>query len=227
MLSFTRSVSYVPTGLSFGFSPCPRSSSWATVKPSLRDYRLVFPRVPGVPPGLRSNCPYGTIVWFFPVSQEFLLGYGQTVPTGLTCPSRDSMRGASSSVMHKFHRTKMSKLQGQAGQPVPHTRPNFCSCWGSAFNASIGFCNPFNRRNNIFRVVSACYKVREFGTLMWTAMKRHIETRGIQQIPLSRKACRVCSITMTMMSTSRRTRRGPLQSNIIVFRTIGCVCSAA
>ena len=95
---------------------------------SLRDYRLVFPRVPGVPPGLRSNRPYGTIVWFFPVSQEFLLGYGQTVPTGLTYPSHDSMRGASSSVMHKVHRTKMSKLQGQAGQPVPHTRPNFCSC---------------------------------------------------------------------------------------------------
>jgi len=42
------------------FSPCPRSSSWATVKPSLRDYRLFFPRVPGVPPGLRSNRPYGT-----------------------------------------------------------------------------------------------------------------------------------------------------------------------
>gem|GEM_PF-2628876 len=56
---------------------------------SLRDYRL-----------------------FFPVSQEFLLGYSQTVPTGLTCPSHDPMRGVSSSVMHKVHRTKMYKLQG-------------------------------------------------------------------------------------------------------------------
>ena len=33
---------------------------------------------------LRFIRPYGTIVWFFPVSQEFLLGYSQTVPTGLS-----------------------------------------------------------------------------------------------------------------------------------------------
>ena len=33
---------------------------------------------------IRFIRPYGTIVWFFPVSQEFLLGYGQTVPTGLS-----------------------------------------------------------------------------------------------------------------------------------------------
>ena len=32
---------------------------------------------------LRFTRPYGTTVWFFPVSQEFLLGYSQTVPTGL------------------------------------------------------------------------------------------------------------------------------------------------
>jgi len=59
---------------------------------SLRDYRLVFP-----------------------VSQEFLLGYSQTVPTGLTCPSLDPMRGVSSSVMHKVHRTKMYKFQQETG----------------------------------------------------------------------------------------------------------------
>ena len=33
---------------------------------------------------LHFNRPYGTIVCFFPVSQEFLLGYSQTVPTGLS-----------------------------------------------------------------------------------------------------------------------------------------------
>gem|GEM_PF-2125922 len=41
----------------------------------------------------RFNRPYGTIVCFFPVSQEFLLGYSQTVPTGLTCPLHDPMGG--------------------------------------------------------------------------------------------------------------------------------------
>ena len=44
---------------------------------------------------IRFIRPYGTIVWFFPVSQEFLLGYGQTVPTGLSfgffpCPRNSS-----------------------------------------------------------------------------------------------------------------------------------------
>ncbi len=57
-------------------------------------------------------------------------------------------------------------VDGQAGQPVPHTRPHYCSCWGSVFNASIRFRNPFNWKNIFFRVISACYKVREFGTLM-------------------------------------------------------------
>ncbi len=39
-------------------------------------------------------------------------------------------------------------MDGQAGQPVPRTRPNFCSCWGSVFNASIRFRNPFNWKNH-------------------------------------------------------------------------------
>ena len=58
-----------------------------------------------------SHVPTGLSFGFFPVSQEFLLGYSQTVPTGLTCPSHDPMGGVSSSVMHKVHRTKMYKLQ--------------------------------------------------------------------------------------------------------------------
>ncbi|GEM_PF-2988674 len=98
------------------FSPCPRSSSWATVKPSLRDYRL-----------------------FFSVSQEFLLGYSQTVPTRLTCPSCDPMRGVSSSVMHKVHRTKMYKLQ-KAPRCCFYRRHGILAALDLVFVWHISFC---------------------------------------------------------------------------------------
>jgi len=43
---------------------------------SLRDYRLVFPRVPGVPPGLFSSRPYGTNLPFArPHARGVLIGH--------------------------------------------------------------------------------------------------------------------------------------------------------
>jgi len=81
---FTFSGSYVPPGLSFVVFSNPRSTSWATINPSLRDCRLSFSRIPGVPPGLQSTRPSGTVVCRFPASQEYLLGYNQPVPPGLS-----------------------------------------------------------------------------------------------------------------------------------------------
>ena len=74
----------VPPGLSFVVFSNPRSTSWATINPSLRDCRLSFSRIPGVPPGLQSTRPSGTVICRFPASQEYLLGYNQPVPPGLS-----------------------------------------------------------------------------------------------------------------------------------------------
>ena len=89
--------------------------------------------------GYSQTVPTGLSFGFFPVSQEFLLGYSQTVPTGLTCPSCDPMRGVSSSVMHKVHRTKMYKLQ-KAPRCCFYRRHGILAALDLVFVWHISFC---------------------------------------------------------------------------------------